>query len=79
MSATHPDGSYSVAIEEAQLTAARTQRMAQDQKAENAQLIKRVAEVERIMAQIQVRLDALEALADVVIDQPIPYDLPEAA
>jgi hypothetical protein len=77
MSALHPDGSYTVAIEEAQLSAARTTRMAKDQQAQNDQLCRRIDEVERIVVQLQVRLDALEALADVmIIDTPIPYSLP---
>jgi hypothetical protein len=75
MSATHPDGTYTVAIEEASLSAARTTRMAKEAQTENAILRRRIDEVERLMAQIQVRLDALEALADVmIIDTPIPFE-----
>jgi hypothetical protein len=80
MSARIPDGSYTVAIEEAQLSAARVNRAAQDAQNENAQLRRRIDDVERIMAQLAARLDALEALADVaLLDQPIPYELPQGA
>jgi uncharacterized protein YceH (UPF0502 family) len=76
MSALHSDGSVERdAIEVAGQVATRVNRAAKDQAADNAQLRRRVDEVERIVIQLQTRLDALEALADVVIDQPIPYDV----
>jgi cell division protein FtsB len=75
MSALHSDGSIERdAIEVAAQVSARVNRAAKDQQAENAQLRRRIDEVERIVAALTVRLDALEALADVVlIDTPIPF------
>jgi hypothetical protein len=79
MSATKSDGTYTQAIENAQLSAARTQRMAKDQQGENAKLKARIDDVERIMAQLTVRLDALESLGEMFLDEPIPYELPQGA
>jgi hypothetical protein len=76
MSALYSDGSAERdAIEVAGQVAARVNRAAQNAQTENTQLRRRIDEVERLMAQIQVRLDALEALADVmIIDTPIPFE-----
>jgi hypothetical protein len=76
MSALYSDGSAERdAIEVAGQVAARVNRAAQNAQTENTQLRRRIDEVERLMVQIQVRLDALESLADVmIIDTPIPFE-----
>lgn len=74
MSARIPDGTLTVQSEELQLAAARTTRKVQEAIARECALIARVEALEREIAQIRTRVEAIEAVADVVlVETPIPF------
>jgi hypothetical protein len=90
MSSLHPDGSverdarivdsqvmarHSKTLASAQATLDKLTRASEELARENAQLRARMDQVESLVAQINERLDAVEACADVFADEPIPYEL----